>query len=180
MLENLNPEQIQDLEGARQAIKLLLNLVEEMKQENNALRAEVQRLRDEINRLKGEQGKANIKGNKKASQDHSSEKERRQRKKRRKGSKLDKISIDREENLSLDKQQLPEDAEFKGYETVVIRYSLSAKTWPSVQTTSAFTKRNITRLPNGKPILRRSRSGMRDNSVQACARWSFPTTMQRA
>lgn len=121
MLENFNPEQIQDLEGARQAIKLLLNLVEELKQENNALRAEVQRLRDEINRLKGEQGQPDIKPNKKASQDHSSEKERRQRQKRRKGSKLDKISIDREETLSLDKEQLPEDAEFKGYETVVIQ-----------------------------------------------------------
>lgn len=123
MLEKLNPEQIQDLEGARQAIKLLLNLVEELKQENHALRAEVQRLRDEINRLKGEQGKPDIKPNKKASQDHSSEKERRRKKRRkgRKGSKLDKISIDREETLTVDKEQLPEDAEFKGYETSVVQ-----------------------------------------------------------
>lgn len=121
MLENLNPEQIQDLEGARQAIKLLLNLVEEMKQENNALRAEVQQLRDEINRMKGEQGKPDIRSNKKASQDHSSEKERRQRKKRRKGSKIDKIRIDREETITLDKSNLPEDAAFKGYETVVVQ-----------------------------------------------------------
>ena len=121
MLENLNPEHIQDLEGARQAIKLLLNLVEELKQENNALRAEVQRLRNEINRLKGEQGKPDIKPNKKASPNYSSEKERRQRKKRRKGRKLDKIDIDREETLALDPQELPEDAEFKGYETVVIQ-----------------------------------------------------------
>lgn len=121
MLENLNPEHIQDLEGARQAIKLLLNLVEELKQENHALRAEVQRLRDEINRLKGEQGKPDIKPHKKASSNYSSEQERGQRKQRRKGSKLDKISIDREETLSVDKQQLPEDAEFKGYETVVIQ-----------------------------------------------------------
>jgi len=102
-------------------LKLLLNLVEELKQENHALRAEVQRLRDEINRLKGEQGKPDIKPNKKASSNYSSEKERRQRKKRRKGSKLDKISIDREETLSVDQQELPEDAEFKGYETVVIQ-----------------------------------------------------------
>ena len=36
-------------------LKLLLNLVEELKQENHALRAEVQRLRNEINRLKGKQ-----------------------------------------------------------------------------------------------------------------------------
>ena len=109
MLENLNPEHIQDLEGARQALKLLLNLVEELKQENHALRAEVQRLRDEINRLKGEQGKPDIKPHKKASSNYSAEKERRQRKKRRKGSKLDKISIDREETLSVDQQELPQD-----------------------------------------------------------------------
>jgi len=121
MLENLNPEQIQDLEGARTAIKLLLNLVEEMKQENNALREKVQRLQDEINRLKGEQGKPNIKRNKKDSQDHSSETERRQRKKWSKGSKVDKISIDREETITLDREELPEDAEFKGYETVIVQ-----------------------------------------------------------
>ena len=47
MIENLNPQQIQDLEGARQAIILLHNLVEELKQENHALREEVQQLRDE-------------------------------------------------------------------------------------------------------------------------------------
>lgn len=121
MLENLNPEHIQDLAGARQALKLLLNLVEELKQENHALRAEVQRLRDEINRLKGEQGKPDIKPPTKAAANYSSEPERRQRKQRRKGSKLDKLSIDREETLALDKRELPEDAEFKGYETVVIQ-----------------------------------------------------------
>ena len=62
MLSGFNPETIQDLEGARQAITALLNLVESMKQENQALRAEVQRLRDEINRLKGEQGKPESRG----------------------------------------------------------------------------------------------------------------------
>ena len=61
MLSGFNPETIQDLEGARQAIAALLNLVESMRQENQELRAEVQRLRDEINRLKGEQGKPEIK-----------------------------------------------------------------------------------------------------------------------
>ena len=61
MLSGFDPNQIQDLEGAQQAIRLLLNLVEELKSENEALRSEVQELRDEVARLKGEQGKPDIK-----------------------------------------------------------------------------------------------------------------------
>lgn len=65
MLTGFDPNQIQELEGARQAITRLLNLVEEVKQENDQLRETIQRLRDEINRLKGEQGKPDIKPGKK-------------------------------------------------------------------------------------------------------------------
>ena len=119
MLSGFNPETIQDLEGARQAITALLNLVESMKQENQALRAEVQRLRDEINRLKGEQGKPEIKGDN--PQDHSSEQERRQPKDWRKGTKIDRIVIDREQKLFVDKSELPADAQFKGYEETVVQ-----------------------------------------------------------
>lgn len=122
MLTGFDPNQIQDLDGARQAIKLLLNLVEELKRESDALRVENQELRDENNRLQGEQGKPAVKPSKKQpKQDHSSEKERRRPKKWRKGSKVDKIKIDRQETLSLDRSQLPADAEFKGYEAVVVQ-----------------------------------------------------------
>lgn len=122
MLTGFDPNQIKDLDGARQAIGLLLNLVEEFKSENDTLREEVQELRDEINRLQGEQGKPTVKPSKKQpKQDHSSEKERRRPKKWRKGSKVDKIKIDRQETLSLEQNQLPEDAEFKGYEVVVVQ-----------------------------------------------------------
>lgn len=122
MLTGFDPNQIKDLDGARQAIGLLLNLVEEIKSENDALREEVQALRDEVNRLQGEQGQPTVKPSKKQpKQDHSSEKERRRPKKWRKGSKIDKINIDREESLSLDQSQLPADAEFKGYEAVVVQ-----------------------------------------------------------
>ncbi|MCP4357602.1 MAG: hypothetical protein GY796_06260 [Chloroflexi bacterium] len=54
MLDNFNPQMIQDVEGVQKAIVLLLNLVEELKQENIAQRTEIQRLRDENNHLKGE------------------------------------------------------------------------------------------------------------------------------
>jgi regulator of replication initiation timing len=89
LLENIDPKEIQDLEGARQAMVLLLNLVEELLAENRALREENQHLRDEINRLKGEQGKPDIRANKSkaspaASSNYSSEQERHQPKKRSK------------------------------------------------------------------------------------------------
>lgn len=102
MLSGFNPQEIQELEGARRAILALLNLVESMKQENQALRDEVQRLRDEISRLKGEQGKPDIKASKpKEIEDtnHSSEEERRTPKSWHKQSKLNQIVIDREEKL---------------------------------------------------------------------------------
>jgi len=121
MFTGFDPNQIRD-DGARQTIIRLLNLVEELKSENSLLREEVQRLRDENNRLKGEQGQPDVKPNKaKQEQDYSSEKERHQSKKWHKGSKVDKIEIDREETVVVDKQDLPADAEFKGYETVVVQ-----------------------------------------------------------
>ena len=122
MLRGFDPNQIQDLEGAQQAIRLLLNLVEELKSENDALRAEVQELRDEVARLKGEQGKPDIKpGRKRSSDDHSSEKERRRSRKWRKRSKVTKIKIDREETLKVDRDELPDDVQFKGYAPVVVQ-----------------------------------------------------------
>lgn len=124
MLAGFDPNQIQDIEGARQAIVMLLNLVEELRQENEQLRAENQRLRDEINRLKGEQGKPDIKPNrrkKKEAKDHSSEAERRKPKQRKKRRKVEHIAIDREEKCRVGAEQLPSDAEFKGYVPVVVQ-----------------------------------------------------------
>ncbi len=53
-------------------VKRLLNLVERQAGENAALESERQELRDEINRLKGEQGKPDIKADKKKTGDISS------------------------------------------------------------------------------------------------------------
>jgi len=121
MLENFNPQQIQTVEGAREAIVHLLNLVEEMKQENLKLRETIQNLRDENNHLKGEQGKPKIKASKKAG-DHSSEKERKEGKKpckRHKRKRLSEVKIDREEYLDVSEESLPSDAKFQGYDPVV-------------------------------------------------------------
>lgn len=121
MLETVNPETIKDLASARVTIQMLLNLVEEVSSANQALRQEVQELRDEVNRLKGEQGKPNIKASAKPKQTHSSEQERREPKVWKKGEKRSKLVIHREEKLTVDKRELPDDAEFKGYEEVVVQ-----------------------------------------------------------
>ena len=122
MLKHFDPRLIQDVESARQAMVHLLNLVEELQQENLSQRAEIQALRDEINRLKGEDGKPDIKANKKQKEDHSSEKERKgSSRKRRKRKKHSEVKIDHEEILRIDKSQLPSDAKFKGYEEVIVQ-----------------------------------------------------------
>jgi len=55
---------IQD-EHLRGIVELLLNAIEYLSKENDALRKKVQEQSDEINRLKGEQGKPNIRPSKK-------------------------------------------------------------------------------------------------------------------
>ena len=125
MLEGFNPDTIKDLDGARTAILRLVNLVESLKAQVDHLQAENQSLRDENNRLKGEQGQPDIKPNKQqsasGSSNYSSEKERRKPQPRRKQRKNDKIKIDREQVLDVEADNLPDDAEFKGYDDVVVQ-----------------------------------------------------------
>ena len=114
---------IQD-EKARALITRLLNMIEQLAAENRELKAEIQRLRDEINRMKGEQGKPDIKANKGKTEEasnQSSEKERHEPRARHKGSKKAEIEIDREEVVKVNREELPGDAEFKGYEEVVVQ-----------------------------------------------------------
>jgi len=122
MFDNLDLTSIQD-ENARELIGRLLNLVEKLSADLRDAQAEIQRLRDEVNRLKGEQGKPKIKGNtpKPAAEDHSSEKERHKTRQRHKSSKKASIHIDREQVLEVDPAILPEDAEYKGCEDVVVQ-----------------------------------------------------------
>lgn len=135
MLENFDPNTIQDLDGARQAIVHLLNLIEDLTTDLRKAQAEIQRLRDENNRLKGEQGKPTIKPNKKQALSnpsdhpstalmrsvHSSERERHKPQEWKKSSKVDQIHIDREQVVPIDPLVLPPDAEFKGQEPVVVQ-----------------------------------------------------------
>ena len=122
MLEDLDLNSIAD-DRARELVRQLLNLLEDVMADLRVAQAENQRLRDEINRLKGEQGRPTIKSNQPQppSTDHSSEHERRKRKGWSKGRKMDRISIDREQVVPVDPDCLPPDAQFKGYEDVVVQ-----------------------------------------------------------
>ncbi|RZB31081.1 MAG: hypothetical protein AEth_00782 [Candidatus Argoarchaeum ethanivorans] len=119
---NINLEGIAD-KKIKEAILGLFNIIEQQAGTNRKLQQENQRLRDEINRLKGEQGKPDIKPNKKKpTYDFSSEKERKKNQsKQKRKSKKDKIKIDRTEKCRVDRDILPPDAEFKGYEKVIVR-----------------------------------------------------------
>jgi hypothetical protein len=124
-LDDLDLASIAD-ERIRRCLLMLLNLVEELKRENAALRTENQRLRDEINRLKGELGKPTIKGNtpkppSAPSGKYSSETERRKPQEWSKGPKRALIQVDREQTLDVDRTILPPDALFKGHEDVVVQ-----------------------------------------------------------
>ena len=110
--------------GARQAIRALLNLVEELAAENRALRTELAQVKDELARLKGGSGRPTIPPGKTAggSTDYSSEQERRTAPKAwQKRGKQDRLRIDRTERVAVDPATLPADAVFKGYETVVVQ-----------------------------------------------------------
>ena len=102
--------------------KAWFNLIETLGADLRAAQAEIQRLRDEVNRLKGEQGKPSVKpGTKPTATDHSSEQQRRQPRSWKKGNKVQQVQIDREQVLPVDPAVLPPDAEFKGYEEVVVQ-----------------------------------------------------------
>ena len=143
-LTAIDQEIAQQENSATQAmVKKLLNIIEKLFGKIVSLENELQEAHNEINRLKGEKGKPDIKGNKKKDGDISSETERKEaeakanvdvgsgdgeasgdaggKKKRHREPKLPKIKIDREQICPLDKEGLPDDLEFKGYEEVVVQ-----------------------------------------------------------
>jgi hypothetical protein len=121
-LASLDLASIADV-GARQAIRALLSLVEELAAENRALRTELAQVKDELARVKGGSGRPKVPpGQAGGSTDYSSEAERRPTPKTwQKRGKQDRLRIDRTERLTVDPATLPTDAVFKGYETVVVQ-----------------------------------------------------------
>lgn len=120
---NIKPSEIESKELSQSWITLL-QLIERLVEEAQKLKTENQKLRDENNLLKGEQGKPNVRGNKNKSENISSEKDRNKRKKKKSKkskAKKHKIKIDRIEKCKVDRSELPSDAEFKGYENVIVQ-----------------------------------------------------------
>lgn len=99
-------------------IETLCGVIIELQEEN-------QELKDEINRLKGEKGVPKFKAGKPkdANEDKEAPVKMENGKKGswKKGTKKDKVKIDRTETVKIDKTGLPNDIEFKGYEERVIQ-----------------------------------------------------------
>ena len=114
-----------NLDPSTQAsIQRLLNHIELVTAENNGLRTENQRLRDEVARLKGEKGKPKIKANRPAERTDSTKSkiEGRSRSRTTSGQRKprrERIKIDRERVIKLDRSQLPHDVVHRGYRDVI-------------------------------------------------------------
>jgi hypothetical protein len=103
----------------------LINAIETLTEQNVQSQEEIQKLKDEINRLKGEDEKPNIRPQTKDSTNHSSEKERKKRepkkKRKPKRKKKETVKVNRQVTCEIDKNSLPDDAQFKGYETRIFQ-----------------------------------------------------------
>ncbi len=118
-LQHINPSLLPD-EESRQIVTLLLNITENQQKEIQFLKEQIQLQADEINRLKGEQGKPNIKANtKNTNKDTSSKGKENKKIKHNKQAKKKNIPVDKIETITLGKDQLPDDAKFKGYRDVI-------------------------------------------------------------
>lgn len=125
---------VQDIkdEKIRSALFFCFNTIEKQFKEIQNLREENQKLKDAMSILQGEQGKPDIKGKNKKEDDEngkggndqdtniSSEKERKTSKKHKRKEKGE-IQIDSRVKCTIDRDQLPEDAEYKGTRKTVIQ-----------------------------------------------------------
>ncbi len=151
---NIRPEEIQD-EKLASDICILFQIIEELSSENEKLKAENQKLQEEIRILKGEkEGKP--KPGKRPGNNTSSEDERKKPKlpeEKKSKAKKDKIKIDRIEICKVDKSILPKDAEFKGYQNVVVQEILiktdNVEYKKEVYYSSSLNKTYIADLPKG-------------------------------
>jgi hypothetical protein len=123
MTDDFDPTTITD-PTLRAVFQALMNQVETLHEQVRTQAAEIQRLRDENARLKGEQGKPDIKPSRPPEKqtDRSSEAERKPpRTPRGKRARNQNLCVTREEIVQVDPATLPEDAQFKGYQPVIVQ-----------------------------------------------------------
>ncbi len=101
----------------------LLNAVEAVLAAHRALQDENRRWRDEIQHLQGEQGPPRLPGNTRRAgpRDYSSETERRVPQTWTNARQRPTLQITREQMLAVEPATLPPDAQFQGYETIVVQ-----------------------------------------------------------
>jgi hypothetical protein len=119
MLDGFDPSTIVE-PTLRHHVLALMQEVERLHATVRTQAAEIQRLRDENNRLRGEQVKPQIKPNL-PPRALSSERERRGATPHHKRAKRRECAITRDEVLRLDPALLPEDAQFQGYQRVLVQ-----------------------------------------------------------
>ena len=121
-IQSFNPDEFDfdDKAKLKDLIRQLLNIIEAQAKIINELKQENQQLKDEIQRLKGEKGKPSFKPNVPPHND-TPPGFRKETRKWKKQSKKSRVKIDRVEALYVDRDSLPEDAEFKGYRSVTVQ-----------------------------------------------------------
>lgn len=117
-IQHIAPCKITDLSEMQKVLGLCMNIIENQANTIEAQAKEIQELKDEINRMKGEHGSPTQKPKVSHSKGQKP-KIKPKRKPRNKGSKKAKIKIDNTVDCPIDKNSLPPDAVFKGYDKVV-------------------------------------------------------------
>lgn len=118
-IKNINPKEVTDPIEVQNLLVLFMNIVENQAKVINELRQENQAFRDEINRLKGEHGDLPPKAPKTSSSGKGEKDGKKKKKNHKKGGKKATLPIDRTVKCKIDKSLLPLDAKFQGYDTVI-------------------------------------------------------------
>lgn len=122
-IQHIEPTKLTADPAVQQIIHLLLNIIEQQASRIEGLEHKVQELESEVKRLKTGQGNL-PKGQPKTPQPRPSQPkdpEESVNKNHKTGPKNEKIPIDREQKLDIDKSRLPPDITFKGYRDVVVQ-----------------------------------------------------------